>query len=125
MINDGSESLMETVFSVGIVVAMVALVAWRRYKEGQGKPASGKRAVSAGTGKRPVMQRPAEREPVEKREPMPSQKKKRNTRPAFHEPEAVPSASRKAEPEDAEIRLKTPADARKAFLYSEIFRRKY
>ena len=72
-------SLMETVFSVGIVVAMVALVAWRRYKEGQGKPASGKRAVSAGTGKRPVMQRPAEREPVEKREPMPSQKKKRNT----------------------------------------------
>ena len=118
-------SLMETVFSVGIVVAMVALVAWRRYKEGQGKPASGKRAVSAGTGKRPVMQRPAEREPVEKREPMPSQKKKRNTRPAFHEPEAVPSASRKAEPEDAEIRLKTPADARKAFLSSEIFRRKY
>ena len=83
---------METVFSVGIVVAMVALVAWRRYKEGQGKP---------------------------------SHKKKRNTRPAFHEPEAVPSASRKAEPEDTEIRLKTPADARKAFLYSEIFRRKY
>ena len=118
-------SLMETVFSVGIVVAMVALVAWRRYKEGQGKPASGNRAVSAGTGKRPVMQRPAEREPVEKREPMPSHKKKRNTRPAFHEPEAVPSASRKAEPEDTEIRLKTPADARKAFLYSEIFRRKY
>lgn len=69
-------SLMETVFSVGIVVAMVALVAWRRYKEGQGKPASGKRAVSAGTGKRPVMQRSAEREPVEKREPMPSQKRK-------------------------------------------------
>ena len=116
-------SLMETVFSVGIVV--VALVAWRRYKEGQGKPASGKRAVSAGTGKRPVMQRPAEREPVEKCEPMPSHKKKRNTRPAFHEPEAVPSASRKAEPEDTEIRLKTPADARKAFLYSEIFHRKY
>ena len=122
MINDGSEFTDGNRLFGG---AMVALVAWRRYKEGQGKPASGKRAVSAGTGKRPVMQRPAEREPVEKREPMPSQKKKRNTRPAFHEPEAVPSASRKAEPEDAEIRLKTPADARKAFLYSEIFRRKY
>lgn len=103
-------SVMETVFSVGIVVAMVALVAWRRYKEGQRKPASGKRAVPVGTSEKPVVQRAVERG---------------HSRPVLQESSDVPHVSGPVQPADSGIRMKTPADARKAFLYSEIFRRKY
>lgn len=125
---------MDDVVSILVVVVAVALAAYRNYVKKEKKRNKASRRKTA--RRAPVCVETEDPEPFVKEEPVlqravnekdikraGEERKVRNVSGGLYRPEVQHTVSPAASGKN--IRLKTPEEARRAFIYSEIFNRKY
>lgn len=107
------------IFSVLIVIAVMAIAIFKQYNKGTAASRPVKKQVAV----------PPSSFVEEEEKTVPAKKPQvRMQRSAFREekkPEAPHSVSEPKREKEEGVSLRTTADARRAFIYSEIFKRKY
>lgn len=107
------------IFSVLVVIAVIAIAIFKQYNKGTAASRPVKKQMAVPSS--PFVEEEEKTVPVKK----PQVRMQRSTFREEKKPEVSRFAPEPKREKKENVSLRTPAEARRAFIYSEIFKRKY